>query len=67
MTKLKKKTTYINFSQEIPLLKAEHEKLKKIGLKNTLYSSHSDNWKVGVAMLMSNLIKFDCQKEINDK
>lgn len=65
-TKLKKEKMQINFLQETHLTKAEHEKLKKFGFKNTFYSSHS-NAQRGVAILMSNVIKFECIKEIKDK
>lgn len=67
MTKLKKEKTQINFLQETHLTKAEHEKLKKFGYKNTFYSSYTNARKRGVAILMSNVIKFECIKEIKDK
>lgn len=67
MTKLKKEKTQINFLQETHLSKAEHEKLKKFGLKNTYYSSHPSGRKRGVAILMSKATNFECQKEIKDK
>lgn len=67
MAKLKKERTHINFLQETHLSKVEHEKLKRFGFKNTFYSSHVNARKRGVAILMSNVIKFECQKEIADR
>lgn len=67
MTKLKKEKSHINFLQETHLSKAEHEKLKKFGFKNTFYSSHTNTRKRGVAILLSNVIKFECIKEKRHK
>lgn len=67
ITKIKKEKTQIAFLQETHLSKTEHEKLKKFGFKNTYYSSNLNTRKRGVAILISNQIKFECQKEIKDK
>ena len=67
MSKLKKERAQIHFLQETHLSKSEHEKLKKFGYKHTYYSSHTNTRKRGVAILISNQVKFECQKEIRDK
>lgn len=67
MTKIKKEKTQITFLQETHLSQVEHEKLKRFGFKNTYYSSNPNTRKRGVAILISNGIKFECQKEIKDK
>ena len=68
MTKLKKEKAQINYLQETHLSRTEHEKLKKFGYKHTYYSSNTTNTrKRGVAILISNQVNFECQKEINDK
>ena len=64
----KEEKTQINFLQETHLSRPEHEKLKKFGYKHTYYSSNTTNTrKRGVAILISNQVNFECQKEINDK
>ena len=45
----------------------EHEQLKQFGFKNTFYSSHSNARRRGVAILISNAVKFENQKEIKDR
>lgn len=67
MTKLKKEKTQITFLQETHLSKIEHEKLRKFGFKNSFYSSHTNSRKRGVAILITNSLKFQSHKEIKDK
>ena len=67
IAKIKKERTQINFLQETHLSQTVHEKLKRFGFKNTFYSSHSYNRKRGVAILIPNSSKFECQKELKDK
>lgn len=67
ITKLKKEKMHITFLQETHLTKQEHEKLKRFGYKHTYYSSFKGNRKRGVAILISNSVKFESLKEIQDK
>lgn len=66
MAKLRKEKSQINFLQETHLSRSEHEKLKKFGYKHTYYSSHTNTRKRGVAILISNQVRFEYQKEIRD-
>lgn len=67
MAKIRKEKSQINFLQETHLSRSEHEKLKKFGYKHTYYSSHTNAHKRGVAILISNQVKFEYHKEIRDK
>ena len=68
ITKFKKEKIQMIFLQETHLSKEEHEKLKKCGYKNTFYSSfNKQSNRRGVAILISNGVKFEMNKEICDK
>lgn len=53
ITKMKKEKLHVLFWQETHLNRKEHEKLKKMGFKNTFYSSYKKGKKRGVAILIS--------------
>ena len=55
------------FWQETHLSDAEHEKLKKIGFRNTFFSSYKKGKRRGVAILISNAVKFELISQINDR
>lgn len=67
MTKIKREKAQINFLQETHFSKTEHEKLKRFGYKNIFYSSHMKTCKREVAILISNVANFKCQKKIRAK
>lgn len=67
IVKLKKEKVDIAYWQETHLSNVEHDKLKKMGFKNTYYSSHRSGKKRGVAILISNRTKFEFKSEISDK
>ena len=57
----------VAFWQETHLSGAEHEKLKKMGFKNTFFSSYKKGKRRGVAILISNAVKFKSISQINDR
>lgn len=67
LSKVKKEKAEIIYLQETHLSEIEHGKLKNFGFSNTFYSSFRGGSKKGVAILISNRIKFECLKEIKDK
>lgn len=67
MTKLKKEKAQIIFLQETHLTPTEHDKLKRYGYRNLNYSLYKGGCKRGVVTLISNMIQFDCEKEIKDR
>ena len=67
LRKIKKDNSQINYLQETHLSDQEHEKLKKMGFKNTFHSSYRGGCKRGVAILISNSLQFETLKEIRDK
>lgn len=66
MTKLKKEKAQIIFLQETHLTQSEHDKLKRYGYRNLYYSSYKGRYSRGVVTLISNMIQFDCEKELKD-
>lgn len=67
LQKLKKEKIHFALLQETHLHDEEHEKLKKLGFKNSFYSSYKQGRKRGVAILISNSTKFNFEKEIKEK
>lgn len=67
IAKAKKEKSQIVFWQETHLQSPEHEKLKKMGFRNTFYSSYKRGRKRGVAILISNSLNFEFISEIKDK
>lgn len=67
LKKFSKEKMHVIFLQETHLSQQEHEKLKHFGYGITFYSSHSRNNKRGVAILISNALKYEKIKEIKDK
>lgn len=67
LTKLKKEKVQVILLQETHLSQTEHEKFKKMGFRNSYYSSYKQGHKRGVIILISNSTKFLCEKEIQDK
>lgn len=65
--KMKKDKVDVAFWQEIHLSNVEHDKLKRMGFKNTYYSSHRSGKKRGVAILISNRVRFEFVSELSDK
>lgn len=51
IAKMKREQQYIIFWQETHMVKTEHEKLKKIGFKNTFFSSYANGHVRGVMTL----------------
>ena len=49
------------------MVKGEHEKLKKLGFKNTFYSSYTPGRARAVAILISNKVAFQLSTQIADK
>lgn len=64
---MKKEKQDIIFWQETHLSNIEHEKLKKLGYKNTYYSSFEGGNTRGVAILISNRLNFKFSSQIKDK
>ena len=58
IAKMKKENLHVMFWQEIHLNDMEHEKLKKLGFKNTFHSSYKKGKRRGVAILISNRVNF---------
>lgn len=67
VVKMKKENVAIAYWQETHLSNSEHDKLKRMGFKNSYYSSHKSGKKRGVAILISNRTKFEFISEISDK
>lgn len=67
VVKMKKDQTDIAYLQETHLSNTEHHKLKNMGFKNAYYSSYKNGKKRGVAILISNRIKFEFISETSDK
>ena len=67
MAKIRKEKIQVIDLQETHLTEQEHDKLRKFGFKNTLFSSFKKGPKRGVAILISNSVNFELIKEINDK
>ena len=67
ISKMKREHQHIIFWQETHMAKTEHEKFKKMGFKNTFYSSYTGGHTRGVAILIANKIDFRLSKQIIDK
>ena len=67
IAKMKREKVNIAFWQETHLTDTEHEKLKKMGFRNTFFSSYKNGKKRGVAILISNSIRFELISKIIDK
>lgn len=66
ITKMKRENQHI-FWQETHLEQSEHEKLKRLGFRNTFYSSYTKGHARGVAILISNKVTFQVSSQIADK
>lgn len=66
IAKLKREKIGVAFWQETHLSDLEHEKLKKMGFRNSFFSSHRSGNKRGVAILISNSICFELISEHKD-
>ena len=64
---MKKEKINIAFWQETHLSDVEHEKLKKMGFKNTVFSSYKNGKRRGVAIMISNATRFELISKIIDK
>lgn len=67
MTKFKKDKAQVIYLQETHLTGQESEKLKKFGYSKMFHSTFRHGGKRGVAILISNSVKFECIKTISDK
>ena len=68
LAKFKKEKMQVIYLQETHLSKQEHEKFRKLGYNNTFYSTFlKQSNRRGVAILISNSVKFELTKEICDK
>uniref|UniRef100_A0A3P9LA77 exodeoxyribonuclease III n=1 Tax=Oryzias latipes TaxID=8090 RepID=A0A3P9LA77_ORYLA len=67
LQKLRKENIQLALLQETHLNDQEHEKLKKLGFRNTYYSSYKQGRKRGVAILFSNKTNFETDKVIKGK
>jgi len=67
MTRLKHYKSQIIYLQETHLSGQECEKLKRFGYNNTFYSYFRHGCRRGVTILVSDSVKFECSKVINDK
>lgn len=68
MARLKREKVHIIFLQETHLSRREHEKLKRFGFKNTYYLlEYVQSHRRGIAILVTNKVKFESYKEIKDK
>lgn len=67
IAKMKRENQHIIFWQETHLVQTEHEKLRKLGFKNTFYSSYTKGHARGVAILISNKVTFQVSSQIADK
>lgn len=64
---MKREKQDIIFWQETHLSSGEHEKLRKLGFKNSYYSSFEKGNARGVAILISNKVNFRFSSQINDR
>ncbi len=67
IAKIKREKVNVAFWQETHLSDIEHEKLRKMGFRNTFFSSFRKGKRRGVAILISNAVKFELISQINDK
>lgn len=67
LSKLKKDKVQVAFLQETHLNQTEHSKLARNGFKYVFSSSHVSGRRRGVAILISNKLRYDHQTEIRDK
>uniref|UniRef100_A0A3P9KVG1 exodeoxyribonuclease III n=1 Tax=Oryzias latipes TaxID=8090 RepID=A0A3P9KVG1_ORYLA len=67
LQKLRKENIQLALLQKTHLNDQEHEKLKKLGFRNTYYSSYKQGRKRGVAILFSNKTNFETDKVIKGK
>jgi exonuclease III len=67
LTKLKKEKQNVIFLQETHLCQTEHEKFKKLGYKNSYYSTYKQSRKRGVMILIPNSTTFVSEKVIKDE
>lgn len=67
LAKAKKEKSQIVFWQETHLQSSKHEKLKRMGFRNTFHSSYKRGRKREVAILISNSVNFEFVSEIKDK
>ena len=68
LAKFKKEKMQVIYLQETHLTKQEHEKFRKLGYNNIFYSTFlKQSNRRGVAILISNSVKFEFHKEICDK
>lgn len=67
IAKMKRENQHIIFWQETHLIQTEHEKLKRLGFRNTFYSSYAKGHARGVAILISNKVNFQASSQIADK
>lgn len=67
IAKMKRENQHVIFWQETHLLQAEHEKLKKLGFRNTFYSSYAKGHVRGIAILLSNKVTFQPSTQIINK
>ena len=67
IAKVKRDKINIVFWQETHMSGDEHEKLKKLGFRNTFFSSYRNGRKRGVGILISNSTPFEFISEIRDK
>ncbi len=67
LSKFRKEKMQVIFLQETHLSQEEHAKFKKLGYRNSFSSSFGQTHKRGVAILISNTVKFELIKEIGDK
>lgn len=64
---MKREKQDIIFWQETHLSNIEHEKLRKMGFKNSYYSSFERGSARGVAILISNKVNFQLSSQSSDK
>lgn len=67
IAKVKRDRISIVFWQETHMSADEHEKFKKLGFRNTFYSSYKSGRKRGVGILISNSTPFEFVSETKDK
>ena len=67
IAKMKRENQQIIFWQETHMIRTEHEKLKKMGFRNTFFSSYTNGNARGVAILISNKVIFQLSAQIVDK
>lgn len=67
IAKMKKEKINIAFWQETHMSVLEHEKLKKLGFRNTFFPSCKNGERRGVCILISNSTPFEYISEIKDR